>query len=462
MAPDEYFIRAFNSHISWPVKLTSEFLLAKSQSDKGFDAQLQEWMTREQGWLVIRTPEGWRDLVDRTARTICYVFANRLIFYEAVRTKFENLKRLELRSSVKTPPDLNAYFNKAFEHAIDESGDYETIFYPSEKDWASPLIFQHPDSADAWRSVLGNLKPFNFKEIRTDVLGGIFKRLIAPEERHRFGQYYTSEDLVDVVNSFCIRESDAVVLDPACGSGSFLVRAYYRKALKDPSVTHQQRLREIYGADIAVFAAHLATLNLAARDITDEENYPRIARKNFFEINKDKPFCVLPGGFSGKRTKEPIELSAIDAVVGNPPYVRQEAIPRRGQKGVKETHTKEYMRELCERAWPGLKLSGRSDFHCYFWPHAASFLRDNGWFGFLVSSSWLDVEYGFALQEWALRNFRIHAILESTGGTLVRRCARQNMRGHHATMQRRSGTDVECCEVCPPDSAAARNPRRTA
>jgi hypothetical protein len=61
-----------------------------------------------------------------------------------------------------------------------------------------------------------------------------------------------------------------------------------------------------------------------------------------------------------------------------------------------------------------LKLSGRSDLHCYFWQHAASFLRDDGWFGFLVSSSWLDVEYGFALQEWALRNFRIQAILEST------------------------------------------------
>jgi methylase of polypeptide subunit release factors len=414
MAPDEYFIRAFNSHISWPVKLTSEFLLAKSESDKGLETQLQEWMAREQGWLVIRTPEGWRELIDRAARTVCYVFANRLIFYEAVRTKFENLKRLELRSSVKTPADLNAYFNTAFQRAIDESGDYETIFYPSEKDWAGPLIFQHPDSADAWRSVLGNLKPFNFKEIRTDVLGGIFKRLIAPEERHRFGQYYTSEDLVDVVNSFCIREGDAVVLDPACGSGSFLVRAYYRKALKDPSVTHQQRLREIYGADIAVFAAHLATLNLAARDITDEENYPRIARKNFFEIKRDEPFCVLPGGLSGERTKEPIDLPAVDAVVGNPPYVRQESIPRLGQRGVKKTHTKEYMRELCERAWPGLKLSGRSDLHCYFWPHAASFLQDDGWFGFLVSSSWLDVEYGFALQEWALRNFRVHATLEST------------------------------------------------
>ena len=40
-------------------------------------------------------------------------------------------------------------------------------------------------------------------------------------------------------------------------------------------------------------------------------------------------------------------------------------------------------------------------------------MKDNGWFGFLVSSSWLDVEYGFALQEWILKNFKIHAILES-------------------------------------------------
>jgi len=40
-------------------------------------------------------------------------------------------------------------------------------------------------------------------------------------------------------------------------------------------------------------------------------------------------------------------------------------------------------------------------------------LKDTGWFGFVVSSSWLDAEYGFALQEWILRHFRIHAVLES-------------------------------------------------
>ena len=73
---------------------------------------------------------------------------------------------------------------------------------------------------------------------------------------------------------------------------------------------------------------------------------------------------------------------------------------------------KEDLFELCKDLW-GVELTGRSDLHCYFWPAATAFLKDNGWFGFLVSSSWLDVEYGFALQEWVLTHFKIHAILES-------------------------------------------------
>ena len=69
--------------------------------------------------------------------------------------------------------------------------------------------------------------------------------------------------------------------------------------------------------------------------------------------------------------------------------------------------------EICSDAWPDLRLSGRSDLHCYFWPAAARLLREDGYFGFLTSSSWMDVEYGFALQGWMLRHFRILAVMES-------------------------------------------------
>jgi|GEM_PF-206230 len=425
MRLDEWFIRAFESHISWPVKLTAEFLWSKTDSDKTFDHQFQDWLGREQGWLFARNdPKQWRDILDRAARTLCYVFANRLIFYESVRAKFAELDGLEIGTTVTSAAGLYEHFQKMFQQAVETTGDYETLFYPFEKDWAGSLIFGHADSAEAWRSVLGNLEPFNFKLIPTDILGGIFRRIIDPEERHKFGQHYTSEDLVDVVNAFCIRRAEDNVLDPSCGSGSFLVRAYHRKAwlkqdkrLTHSAVIHQDRLAQIYGVDISLFAAHLSTLNLAARDIQDEENYPRIRRGNFFEVAADmakkKPFCLLPQGLRGERTPGPVPLPPLQAIVGNPPYVRQELIPKRGQIGVKPMSAKEDLLEFCAQAWPGLKLSGRSDLHCYFWPAATRFLAEGGWFGFLVSSSWLDVEYGFALQEWVLNNFRIHAILES-------------------------------------------------
>lgn len=422
---DEWFIRAFESHVSWPVKLTRDHLWAKADTDRAFDHHLQEWIAKEQGWLFTRNdPVQWREVLDRTARTLCYVFANRLIFYESVRAKFAELDPLGVPKSVGPAEQLYAHFQKTFQRAVEATGDYETLFYPYEKDWAGPLIFADADSVEAWRSVIHNLEPFNFKLMPTDILGGIFRRLIDPAERRRFGQVYTSEDLVDVVNAFCVRSAEATMLDPAGGSGSFVVRGYHRKAwlrqnesLRHPSVSHQDWLRQIYAVDISLFAAHLCTLNLAARDIRDEENYPRVKRGNFFEVARDmankQPFCLLPEGLQEERKPGPIQLPPLDAVVGNPPYVRQELIPKRGEKGLKPMRAKEDLQELCGDFWPGLKLSGRSDLHCYFWPVATHFLKEGGWFGFLTSSSWLDVEYGFALQEWVLSNFRIHAILES-------------------------------------------------
>ena len=40
-------------------------------------------------------------------------------------------------------------------------------------------------------------------------------------------------------------------------------------------------LGDLFGCDISVYPAHLATLNLAAREINDEANYPRIDRQDF-------------------------------------------------------------------------------------------------------------------------------------------------------------------------------------
>ena len=431
MPPDDIFIRSLESHLDWPVQLATAYLIDRTERSKTFDAKVQQWLA-DQDWVFVRNAaDEWRATLINMAKTLAYVWANRLIFYKALRARFTDLPRLQLRTTVKTADDASRTFNRYFQKAVDRSGDYEPLLFPNAQDWATDVVFQAPSALDAWRGLLRGIESVDFRDVPSDIVGRIFQKLIGPDERHRYGQHFTGDDVVDLINAFCIRDGADTLLDPACGSGSFLVRAYYRKRHLDATRDHLQQIGDLFGCDIALYPAHLATLNLAAREINDEANYPRIVRRDFFDtyipINANGgerpwPFCTLPDMSGGTL---PVDLPKLDAVVGNPPYVRQEKIDKRD---------KPRYAALVSGAWPDLKLTGRADLHCYFWPVATKLLKPNGYFGFLTSSSWLDVEYGFALQGWVLRHFKLFAVMESnaepwftdarvkTAVTILQRC----------------------------------------
>jgi hypothetical protein len=442
LPPSDFYVTVLESHLTGPrgpVRELRDYLDSESAGKPGFRAHLWSWMAQEQQWNVDPSnPKSWREAIDRAARSMAYVLSNRILFYQAVRSRPEcDLPELKFPRKVKTPEKAFEYLRGQFQEAVDATGDYEPVFFPHAREWAATVALSGANSIEAWDKFIHAVDGFNFKEIPTDILGHFFQRLISSEERHKFGQFYTDENIVDVINAFCIRKAEDVVLDPACGSGTFLVRAYYRKSYLDRRLSNQELLQGLYGCDINPFPAHLATLNLAARNIAIEENYPRVVRRNFFTVSPDKVFCEIPTAIRdrhGKRESEEIQLPTLDAVVGNPPYLRQEHIPKASERGVIRDQTKEHLYETVERAWPGIKLSKQSDIHLYFWPVAAQFLGDDGWYGFLTSSSWLDVRYGFPLQRWLLLNFRIVAIIESvdepwfedarvkTAVTILQRC----------------------------------------
>lgn len=447
--PSDFYITVLESHLSGPlgpVRETRDYLAIHSERSSSFDARLRHWLASEQQWTFDRSdPASWRKTIDRAARSMVYVLSNRILFYQAVRLR-NRLPELRFPRRARTPETALEYLRQRFQEAVDMTGDYEPVFFPEEKEWAALIALSGTNAIESWGKVISAVERFYFKEIPTDILGHIFQKLISPEERHKFGQHYTDENIVDVINAFCIRKGTATVLDPACGSGSFLVRAYYRKFILDRSLVNHELIECLYGCDINPFPAHLATLNLAARNITNEENYPRIARRNFFTVEKDRAFCEIPKATrdrQGQREREQVVLPAVDAVIGNPPYVRYQDIPRASDKGVIRTHTKEYIGEVAEIGWPGLTISKQSDLHVYFWPAAARFLSDDGWFGFLTSSSWLDARYGFALQRWILLNFKILTVLESaedpwfedarvkTAVIVMQRCKQDDLRGRN-------------------------------
>ncbi|HWR77292.1 MAG TPA: N-6 DNA methylase [Thiobacillus sp.] len=444
--PDIKFVEALESALTIPIRHTHEALAKLYVTKPAFKRDLDQWMV-SLGWTIVSDAEGLQELLERAAKFGCYLFVNKLVFHEALLKKYgKSLAPLNAPPEIMTGDDLQMRLQHFFAEAKQVTGDYETIFGDDPKDMGRRIPFYADAAVQGWRSLIDQIHEFDFSKLDYEVVGSIFERLIGPEERHKYGQFYTRVEVVDLINSFCIREGDAKVLDPACGGGTFLVRAYARKRIKAESRNHRDLLTDLYGIDVSQFAAHLTTMNLATRDLVEDENYPRVGRSDFFDVLPDSPFVKLPQKLKseGLGTKyQDIKIPPLDAVIANPPYVRQEDIPKAKKKpkdGGPEAGTKEFYSRRVEQM-AGAKLSGRSDLHCYFWPHATTFLKMGGMLGFITSSQWLDVEYGFHLQRWLLRNFEILAVLESpvepwfvgarvaTAVTIARRCddaARRN------------------------------------
>lgn len=437
--PDIKFVEALEAALTVPIRHTHEALAKRYVSSHSFKRDLDQWMVSV-GWTVVSDADGLHDLLERAAKFGCYLFVNKLVFHEALLKKYgKTMAPLNAPPEITTGDELQMRLQHFFAEAKQVTGDYETIFGDDPKDMGRRIPFYADAAVQGWRGLIDQIHEFDFSKLDYEVVGSIFERLIGPEERHKFGQFYTRVEVVDLINSFCIFTGDAKVLDPACGGGTFLVRAYARKKVLAENRNHRDLLTDVYGTDISQFAAHLTTMNLATRDLVEDENYPRIGRSDFFNVLPDSPFVKLPQKLKAEGLGikyQNISIPPLDAVIANPPYVRQEDIPRAKKKpkdGGPESGTKEFYSRRVEQMAKA-KLPGRSDLHCYFWPHASTFLKQQGMLGFITSSQWLDVEYGFHLQRWLLQNFEILAVLESpvepwfvgarvaTAVTIARRC----------------------------------------
>ncbi len=84
-SPDDLFITSLNSHLDWPVQLLSAYIYQQAAKNKSFALRVVGWM-KDQGWYIVRSAdEEWAELIGNMAKTLSYVWANRLIFYKALR-----------------------------------------------------------------------------------------------------------------------------------------------------------------------------------------------------------------------------------------------------------------------------------------------------------------------------------------------------------------------------------------
>ena len=79
------------------------------------------------------------------------------------------------------------------------------------------------------RRVMAHVRRFRLREAESDVLKILYESLIDRDERHGLGEYYTPDWLAaKVVRHAVERPLEQRVLDPACGSGTFVFHAVRR------------------------------------------------------------------------------------------------------------------------------------------------------------------------------------------------------------------------------------------
>jgi type I restriction-modification system DNA methylase subunit len=98
--------------------------------------------------------------------------------------------------------------------------------------------------------ILIKIEEYEFSDVNEDILKGVYQDLIDIETKHKLGEYYTPDWLCELILDSLEIKPDSKILDPACGSGSFL-RAYISKVKSQyPDLSPQEIVSNIYGIDI--------------------------------------------------------------------------------------------------------------------------------------------------------------------------------------------------------------------
>jgi len=235
-------------------------------------------------------PKTWKDfLLGTTANEInqlsfaletAYTIVSRLMLAKAADDRGfpgvrfvpriqESLNELSVRNNLK-PEHYLEIVGRSFKRASEAL--FSTIFLQDIFDWwfESPKENSRPLFLALGEAMLA-VTQFNFYELSGDLLGELYQRYFDRDTRKALGEFYTPPEVIEFILNECgYRGQRDRLLDPACGSGSFLTAALRRYLRAQKGASAKKTLNDlteglrIVGFDINPFAVLLAQVNYAA------------------------------------------------------------------------------------------------------------------------------------------------------------------------------------------------------
>jgi len=304
---------------------------------------------------------------------------------------------------------------------------------------------------------------YDFNAIDADVLGTIYEQYLGhraqdPEgkqvvdkraKRKAQGIYYTPQFVVRYIVGQTLgrllEERDyqqarqVKVLDPACGSGSFLIEAFdvldrylagvrgqaaplSRSVGEGPGVRAAGDIHDfarrmeiltgnLYGVDLDAQAVEIARLNLLLKAVNQRGELPRLDNVRQGNSLISGTSAELEAAFGPNwRDKHPfnweeqfpriMERGGFDVIVGNPPYVRGRSL---------ESAFKAYLMQSLPA------FTANADLYVAFLERAISLLCTGGLMSFIIPRSYLTESYAQASRRRLLQAAEIVEVVDFQG-----------------------------------------------
>lgn len=292
---------------------------------------------------------------------------------------------------------------------------------------------------------------YDFSAIEADVLGDIYEQYLGhilrkSEKRAKLlknhvhrkeqGIYYTPNYIVDYIVKNTLGEllkknnnnyKNIRVLDPACGSGSFLIRAFdvlnehYAKIDKHYSQTQMDfksgdaftgKVRilqnNIFGVDLDRQAIEIAQLNLLLKIAEKGRRLPLLLQ-NIKCGNSliDNPLIAGNKAFNWQEEfAQVMDEGGFDVVFGNPPYVFSRS--HRIDNYEKQYYYAKYSLQKYQLNTYGLYIE-----------MAFGIVKEGGFIGFIIPTNWLTIDTFAELRRFILNNCNNITIVNITDKVFV-------------------------------------------
>lgn len=418
------------------------------------EKKLYQQLTKWRGDLFNQVYQFNKDkgiTLDQTDQLIQKLFS-RLIFIRTAEDRGLASNHPLLQAVHQWETDGSELLKKVRDIFQDFAHTFDSEIFPLMDPWQQIWINDHTlaEIINGLYQVPDDFARYDFNVIPADVLGQVYEQYLGyvykavppkpqlqqtffpkaeeeieisakKERRKKGGIYYTPKWITDYIVRQTVgryfaghnynENRNIKIFDPACGSGSFLIRAYdellsYHAKIKGKpmaDLTWLERIDSltgnIFGVDLDPQAVEIAHLNLLIRALAQRDLLPSlentIQRGNSLIFGEDEELERAFGSnfkdyrpFNWQdRFSDVTKSGGFDVVIGNPPYVME------------LRDNKEIFRQLRATPFGSKYYEPKMDIFYFFIELGIDLLKPGGYLGFIVQQYWVSRAHASKLRK---------------------------------------------------------------